>query len=105
MRCVATEVVMPEAIGRTKAARFGVARRLQRLTRMYAALSATNETILRTRSPEELYQQVCEAALNGGNFVGTAVLLSESRSDLLRFAAGAGHGIERLRSIDISTAE
>ena len=34
-----------------------------RLVKMFAALSATNEAILRINSQEKLLQQVCEAAL------------------------------------------
>ena len=32
------------------------------IARMFAALSATNEAILYARSPEQLFQQVCDAA-------------------------------------------
>ena len=46
----------------------------QRLAKMFAALSATNEAILRTKSADELYQQVCKAALSGGNLLGAAIL-------------------------------
>ncbi len=78
---------------------------LQRLAKMFAALSATNEAILRTKSADELYQQVCRAALSGGNLLGAAILLREPGTDQLRFIAGAGDGIERLRTVDISVAE
>ena len=40
---------------------------LQRLARMLRSVSATNEAILRTTAADELYQQVCDAALSGGN--------------------------------------
>jgi diguanylate cyclase (GGDEF)-like protein len=78
---------------------------LQRLAKMFAALSATNEAILRTKSADELYQQVCGAALSGGSLLGAAILLREPGTDQLRFIAGAGDGIERLRTVDISVAE
>src|SRR4051812_7059478 len=71
-------------------------------TRTLAALSATNEAILYAKSPEELYAQVCEAAFSSGDFLATAVFLLEAGSDMLRFAAGVGDDIKRLRSIDIS---
>ena len=80
-------------------------RSLQRLAKMFAALSATNEAILRTKSADELYQQVCGAALSGGNLLGAAILLREPGTEQLRFVAGAGDGIERLRTVDISVAE
>ena len=47
----------------------------EHLARMFAALSATNEAILRTRSREELFQRVCDAAVHGGKFVTARVLL------------------------------
>ena len=78
---------------------------LQRLARMFAALSASNEAILRTKSADELYQQVCGAALSGGSLLGAAILLREPGTDQLRFIGGAGNGIERLRTVDISVAE
>ena len=72
------------------------------IARTFAALSATNEAILYAKSPEELYRQVCEAAFSSGDFLATAVFLLEPGTDMLRFAAGFGEDIERLRSIDIS---
>lgn len=55
---------------------------------MFAALSATNEAILRTPSPDDLYRSVCEAAVHGGGFVAAAILLESGRE--LHPAAGAG---------------
>jgi diguanylate cyclase (GGDEF)-like protein len=65
-------------------------------------LSATNEAILYAKSPEELYWQVCEAAFSSGDFLATAVFLQEPGADVLRFAAGFGEDVVRLRAIDIS---
>ena len=70
--------------------------------RTFAALSATNEAILYAKSPEELYRQVCEAAFSSGGFLATAIFLLEPGTNMLRFAAGFGEDIVRLRSIDIS---
>ncbi|WP_213773158.1 EAL domain-containing protein [Bradyrhizobium sp. dw_78] len=72
------------------------------ITRTFAALSATNEAILYAKSPEELYQQVCDAAFSSGDFLATAVFLLEAGTDMLRFASGFGEDIKRLRRIDIS---
>jgi diguanylate cyclase (GGDEF)-like protein len=71
-------------------------------TRTFAALSATNEAILYAKTPEELYRQVCEAAFSSGDFLATAIFLLEPDTDMLRFAAGFGEDIVRLRKIDIS---
>jgi GAF domain-containing protein len=72
------------------------------IARTFAALSATNEAILYAKSPEELYRQVCEAAFSSGDFLATAVFLLEPGTSTLRFAAGFGEDIKRLRRIDIS---
>ena len=72
------------------------------ITRTFAALNATNEAILYAKSPDELYAQVCEAAFSSGDFLATAVFLLEPGTDMLRFAAGFGEDIKRLRQIDIS---
>ena len=65
--------------------------------RMFGALSATNEAILRAASEDELFQRVCDAAVFGGKFLGTGVLLADE-AGRLRFAAGAGVGIGTLQN-------
>ncbi|NOJ48579.1 bifunctional diguanylate cyclase/phosphodiesterase [Bradyrhizobium archetypum] len=72
------------------------------IARTLAALNATNEAILYAKSPEELYTKVCEAAFSVGDFLAVAVFLLEPETSLLRFAAGCGDDVPRLRSIDIS---
>lgn len=47
----------------------------ERFIRLYAALSATNEAILRAKSQHDLYRRVCDAAVHGGKFRITVVLL------------------------------
>ena len=70
--------------------------------RTFAALNATNEAILYAKSPEELYGKVCEAAFSSGSFLAATVFLLEPDTGLLRFAAGCGDDVARLRSIRIS---
>ncbi len=68
------------------------------IARTLAALSATNEAILYAQSPDELYRKVCEAAFSSGDFLATAVFLHELGTGLLRFAAGFGEDVPRLRT-------
>jgi diguanylate cyclase (GGDEF)-like protein len=69
---------------------------------MFAALSATNEAILKTDAPEELFQRVCDAAVHGGGFKAAGALLPQS-DGWLRFAAVTGHDDKRpLTDIRIS---
>jgi GAF domain-containing protein len=70
--------------------------------RMFAALSATNEAILKTDAPEPLFQRVCDAAVHGGGFKAAGALLLQS-DGWLRFAAVTGHDGKRpLADIRIS---
>jgi diguanylate cyclase (GGDEF)-like protein/PAS domain S-box-containing protein len=64
--------------------------RLLRLTRMFAALNATNEAILRAKSREELFELVCQAAVTGGRFTSTTIGLADPDSDFFRLVASAG---------------
>ncbi len=57
--------------------------------RMFAALSATNEAILKARSAQELCQQVCEAAVEGGGFRSAGALFPDENG-VLKFTAGVG---------------
>jgi diguanylate cyclase (GGDEF)-like protein/PAS domain S-box-containing protein len=56
---------------------------------LYAALSATNEAILRATSPDDLYQRVCAAATGSGLIMIAAVLVPDPEG-LLRVAASSG---------------
>ena len=57
---------------------------------MFAALSATNEAIMRAKSRTELFELVCEAAANGGKFTSTSIDLAKPDSDYLDIVAAAG---------------
>ena len=50
----------------------------ERLSQMFAALSATNEAIMRASNRDELYNMVCEAAVLGGSFTSAATRRSAS---------------------------
>ncbi|MCP3403245.1 GAF domain-containing protein [Bradyrhizobium sp. CCGB20] len=73
------------------------------LARTFAALSAINEAILYAKSPDELYQKVCDAGFSSGDFLAVAVFLIGPDGRRLQFAAGCGDDISRLRSIVITT--
>jgi diguanylate cyclase (GGDEF)-like protein/PAS domain S-box-containing protein len=79
--------------------------RALRLGRMYAAISATNEAIMRAKSPEALYQQVCDAAVHGGKFITAAMLIVDPTTAWMRIEAAAGTGVKRLRELRVSVDE
>ncbi len=74
----------------------------ERFTRMYSALSATNEAILRATSPDELYHKMCDAAVDAGKFSSTSVFLLQADSPWLKFAVGSGAGVNALAELQIS---
>jgi diguanylate cyclase (GGDEF)-like protein/PAS domain S-box-containing protein len=76
-----------------------------RASRLYAALSATNEAVLRAASPEELYQKVCDAAVDGGKFLTTAVLQPDADTAAsATFVAVSGRALTSARGLKVSFA-
>ena len=73
-----------------EAARKDGERAMRRLNRMFGAISATNEAILRAKTEQELYQRVCDAAVHSGKSAATVVLLAEPGSIWLKPVAGTG---------------
>ena len=77
----------------------------ERLTRMLAALSATNEAIVRARSRSELFDLVCQATAEGGKFTATSIALTRSDSDYLEIVAAAGPTAASSREARLSANE
>src|SRR6266478_8491222 len=77
-----------------EAARKSGERAMRRLNRMFGAISATNEAILRAKTEQELYQLVCDAAVNSGESIATVAFLAELDSIWLKPVAGTGEIVE-----------
>jgi diguanylate cyclase (GGDEF)-like protein len=82
-----------------------VDREEERLTRMYAALCATNEAIMRAKSRAELFDMVCAAAVSGGKFSSTTIALLDPNSEFLRIAASNGPTANQMRGLKFATTE
>ena len=76
----------------------------ERQTRMFAALSETNEAIMRAKTREEMFELVCAAAVLGGKFTSTTIVLAEPGDEFLRIAASKGQNHERVRSTRFATS-
>jgi diguanylate cyclase (GGDEF)-like protein len=74
----------------------------ERLARMFAALSATNEAIMRAKSRAELFELVCESVATGGKFTSTTIALARHDSDVLDMVAVAGPTAETTRKVTLS---
>ncbi len=77
-----------------EAARKSGERAMRRLNRMFGAISATNEAILRAKTEQDLYQRVCDAAVYSGKSIATVVFLAEAGSIWLKPVAGTGEIVE-----------
>jgi GAF domain-containing protein len=86
-----------------EAARKSGERSMRRLNRMFGALSATNEAILRAKTVPELYQLVCDAAVYSGETVAAVILLAEPDSCWLKPVAGTGGIVGMIERIRFST--
>lgn len=64
---------------------------------MYVALSDQSSECA-CRTGEDLYDLVCAAAVQGGNFTSTSVLLTEAGEDFMRVASSKGHNADWVRS-------
>ena len=77
----------------------------ERVSRMFGALSATNEAIMRAKTRDELFQMVCEAGATGGNFTSTAIGMLNSGSDFLDIVAAAGPSGETPKAAKIAITD
>ena len=78
-------------------------RKIQRLTQLYAALSESNQAIVRSASEEELFPQICRAAVQLGGMKMAWIGTVAEGARTVRVAASAGdHADEYLRDIEIS---
>ena len=69
---------------------------------MFAALSATNEAIMRAKSRAELFDLVCLAASNGAKFTSTTIALARADSDQLEIVSSAGPSADTTRNVRLS---
>ncbi|MDP1716487.1 MAG: diguanylate cyclase, partial [Burkholderiales bacterium] len=76
--------------------------KFQRLTRFYAALSQSNEAVVRCASEEELVPKICRAAVQFGGMKMAWIGLLDETGKRVRPVASYGEGMEYLEGIRIS---
>lgn len=75
----------------------------QRLGMMYAALSASHEAIVQSRAPRELFQKICDAAVDGAGFLGAALAMPQGERHAV-IAALSGVDVLGRRSLRLTPA-
>jgi diguanylate cyclase (GGDEF)-like protein/PAS domain S-box-containing protein len=78
--------------------------RLERLTRIYAALIQCNQAIVRSRKEDELFPQVCHDAVQFGGMKMAWIGILDEESQMIRIVAASGSGVEYLEGIEISAS-
>jgi len=77
---------------------------VQRIKRIYATLSHTNEILVRARSEEALFADVCRVAVERGGMRGAVVRIPDEEARILRHVAYAGP-IERVLNEFVSSID
>lgn len=73
-----------------------------RIARMVSALSSTNEAIMRAETREKLYRLVCDAAVLGGKFTATSIVLTDSNRNTLHVVASTGPSSDAQRTLKVA---
>ncbi len=76
--------------------------RLERLTKLYAALSQCNQAIVRCENKAELFPQICRDAVQFGGMKMAWIGLVDEASQRVNPVAAFGEGMEYLQGIQIS---
>jgi diguanylate cyclase (GGDEF)-like protein/PAS domain S-box-containing protein len=76
--------------------------KFKRLARLFAALNACNQAIVRCVSDEELFEQVCRAAVEHGGLKMAWIGLIDRQSGRVKPTTSYGAGLEYLRDLRIS---
>ncbi len=86
-------------IGRDITARKNYENKLERLSQFYAALSQSNEAIIRCADETELLQDICRIAVQLTQIKAAWVGMIDKNGETLQWAAGYGEGNEELATI------
>ncbi len=77
--------------------------RIRQLSQLYAAISAVNESLVRSRSPAEVYAAVCRACVEHGSFTLAWVGLADLVAQRIVVVDAYGPAIGYLEDLAIST--
>jgi diguanylate cyclase (GGDEF)-like protein len=72
-----------------------------RFNALVAALSATNEVVMRAESRIDLFQLICETVVSGGIFCEASILLPDADNEFLNAVAASGPASKALKHLNI----
>ena len=76
-------------------------RRGRHVAAIFAALSETNEAIMRAASPEDLYRNVCEAAVRDDRLLAASICVPAESPAGAQIVAMAGSAAQELRDVHV----
>lgn len=76
--------------------------RIQRISRLYSALSQCNQAIVRSRSEAELFERICRDVVNYGGMAMAWIGLIDKEHGRIHVAASFGGGVEYLDQLEVS---
>ncbi|MEN6343051.1 MAG: PAS domain S-box protein [Methanospirillum sp.] len=79
--------------------------KIRSLNRLYSVLSATNRAMIRIRSKDEFFSEICRILVETGGFRMAWIGLANPELKAIRPAASAGHVDGYLDLLDISTED
>ena len=79
--------------------------KVQRITKLYNALSQVNQAIIRMESEETLFPLVCRMAVDLGGMVLATIRQMNSETNLLEPVENYGSGADYLKNITISASD
>lgn len=77
---------------------------IQRMTQLYAALSKCNKAVVHCANEDELFQEICNAAVQHGGMTMAWVGLLDEKSKKVKPVSSFGVGTEYLKDIQISVS-
>lgn len=80
-------------------------RKLNKARQLYATLSQINQAIVRESDRQKLFQEICNVAVEFGNFRLAWIGLVDEKDQLVKSVAFSGEGVDYLQHIKISLVD
>jgi len=82
--------------------RYQSTEKIRKLNRVYAVLSEINETIVRIRNPQELFERACDIAIEKGGFQMAWIGMINLQTMKVNVVASKGISEEHLKKLDFN---
>jgi diguanylate cyclase (GGDEF)-like protein len=91
-----------QSLARLDSERNAALERIQRISRLYSALSQCNQAIVRSRSEAELFERICRDVVSHGGMAMSWIGLIDKEHGRINVAASYGDGVEYLDQLEVS---